>query len=116
MKNGLVDGNVSPEILNESAATAWVDGKNALGAVVGNFCMDLAIRKAKDVGVGWVVAKSEMFSNFNMIDLISLILDSNHYGIAGMYSVQAMKEGLIGMSFTNASPIVVANRSKEVIF
>lgn len=47
----------TPKILKESPATAWVDGNNAFGAVVGNFCMDLAIKKAKEVGVGWVVAK-----------------------------------------------------------
>lgn len=57
VKRGLVDGNAHPEILKESPATAWVDGKRGLGAIVGNFCMDLAIKKAKAVGVGWVVAK-----------------------------------------------------------
>lgn len=51
------DGITQPEILNETPATAWVDGKNGLGAVVGNFCMDLAIQKAKNVGVGVVAAK-----------------------------------------------------------
>ena len=29
------------------------------GAVVGKYCMELAIKKAKDVGIGWVVAKGE---------------------------------------------------------
>lgn len=43
--------------LQEQAGTAWVDGNNLLGPVVGNFCMDLAIKKAKEAGVGWVVAK-----------------------------------------------------------
>lgn len=52
------DGNASPKILNETPATAWVDGLNGLGAVVGNFCMDLAIQKAKNTGVGVVCAKS----------------------------------------------------------
>lgn len=51
------DGFVKPEVLNETPATAWVDGLNGLGAVVGNFCMDLAIEKAKNVGVGVVCAK-----------------------------------------------------------
>lgn len=46
-----------PSILNETSASTWVDGNNALGPIVGNFCMDLAIRKAKQCGVGWVVAK-----------------------------------------------------------
>ena len=53
------NGAAVPTVLNETPATAWVDGNNGLGAVVGNFCMDLAIKKAKEVGVGWVCAKSE---------------------------------------------------------
>lgn len=48
-----------PAVVKETAATALVDGKNLLGPVVGNFCMNLAIKKAKDVGIGWVVAHSE---------------------------------------------------------
>lgn len=53
-----------PVVLKESGATAWVDGCNALGATVGNFCMDIAIKKAKEFGVGWVSAKSEFVSIF----------------------------------------------------
>jgi len=73
-----------------------VDGGNLLGPVVGNFCMSLAIKKAKDAGIGWVVAKR-----------------TNHFGIAGHYSLQASKQGLIGMSFTNTSPFMVPTRAKK---
>ncbi|XP_052896284.1 uncharacterized oxidoreductase YjmC isoform X1 [Anopheles moucheti] len=89
-------GEAVPTVLNETPATAWVDGNNGLGAVVGNFCMDLAIRKAKEVGVGWVCAKR-----------------SNHYGIAGWYTLRAMDSGCIGMSMTNTSPLASPTRSKE---
>lgn len=34
-----------------------MDGRNLLGPVVGNFCMDLAVKKAKEAGVGMVNAK-----------------------------------------------------------
>lgn len=95
LKNS-TDGSVVPKILKETPATAWVDGCNGLGAVVGNFCMDLAIKKAKQIGVGWVCAKG-----------------SNHYGIAGWYSMRAMKEGLVGISMTNTSPLMAPTRSKE---
>ncbi|XP_037934190.1 uncharacterized oxidoreductase YjmC-like [Teleopsis dalmanni] len=90
------DGTAIPKILNETPSTAWVDGCNGLGAVVGNFCMDLAIRKAKAVGVGWVCAKG-----------------SNHYGMAGYYVMHAMDNGLVGISMTNTSPLMVPTRSKE---
>jgi len=48
-----------PTILNQTAATACVDGNNLLGPVVGKFCMNLAIQKAREAGVGWVVAKGQ---------------------------------------------------------
>nr|XP_023023118.1 uncharacterized protein LOC111511334 [Leptinotarsa decemlineata] len=41
-------------------------------------------------------------------------LDSNHFGIAGIYSLQAIERGFLGMSFTNTSPFMVPTRSKEV--
>lgn len=60
VKSKTCEGSAVPSVLKESSATAWVDGNNALGPVVGNFCMDVAIRKAKDCGVGWVVAKGKI--------------------------------------------------------
>ncbi|EDO45090.1 predicted protein [Nematostella vectensis] len=86
-----------PTVVKQTAATAFVDGNNLLGPVVGNFCMDLAINKAKDVGVSWVVCKG-----------------SNHYGIAGWYTLRALEEGLIGISVTNTSPLVVPTRGRGV--
>lgn len=38
----------------------------------------------------------------------------NHYGMAGYWGIQAEKEGLIGMAFTNTSPIMVPTRAKYV--
>jgi len=60
IENQTTDANAKPVVLKESPATAWVDGNNGLGPVVGNFCMQLAIEKAKSVGVGWVVAKRKL--------------------------------------------------------
>jgi len=52
--------------------------------------MDLAIRKARDTAVGVVAVRN-----------------SNHYGIAGYYSLMALEHDLIGVSMTNAGPLVV---------
>lgn len=87
-----------PVILKEFAGTAWVDGKNLLGPVVGNFCMDLAMKKAKEAGIGWVVAKG-----------------SNHYGIAGWYTLRALEHGLMGICMTNTSPLSAPTRSKKAV-
>lgn len=44
----------------------------------------------------------------------ALLLDhSNHFGIAGYYAMMAAKRGLIGLSFTNTSPLVVPTRARE---
>lgn len=96
IQSGICSKDGEPVIEKESVATALVDGQNLLGPVVGNFCMDLALKKAKEAGVGWIVARG-----------------SNHYGIAGYYSTQALKKDMIGMSFTNTSPLVVPTRGKE---
>ncbi|KAG5890481.1 hypothetical protein JTB14_013423 [Gonioctena quinquepunctata] len=38
---------------------------------------------------------------------------SNHFGIAAIYSVQAIERGLLGMSFTNTSPLMVPTGAKK---
>ena len=78
LKLGSVASDKEPVITQESPATALVDGNNLLGPVVGSFCMKLAIKKAKEVGIGLVCCNR-----------------SNHYGIAGFYSMQALEENLI---------------------
>ncbi|KAL5487347.1 hypothetical protein EMCRGX_G019936 [Ephydatia muelleri] len=98
VKSGQCDGKAKPEIVKQTVATAFVDGKNGIGFVVGNYCMELAIVKAKDAGIGWVTCTG-----------------SNHYGIAGQYAMQALDHGLLGMSFTNSSPLVVPTRAKQNI-
>jgi LDH2 family malate/lactate/ureidoglycolate dehydrogenase len=98
IETGITVSNLEPSIVKESTATAYVDGNNLLGPVVGNFCMDIALSKSKDAGIGFVVAKG-----------------SNHYGIAGFYSLQALKVGYLGMSFTNTSPLVLPTRGRQVM-
>lgn len=38
---------------------------------------------------------------------------SNHYGIAGWYTMRAQKQGMIGMSGTNTSPLMCPTRAME---
>lgn len=75
VRKGVCQGDGQPKILNERAATAWVDGANLLGPVVGNYCMNLAVEKARQAGVGWVSCKG-----------------SNHFGIAGWYTIHAANQ------------------------
>ncbi|KAL3288954.1 hypothetical protein HHI36_003398 [Cryptolaemus montrouzieri] len=96
IESKLCDATASPVILSESPSTAWVDGKNGLGPVVANFCMNLAIKKAKEIGFGVVSAKC-----------------SNNPSIMGYWSEYALKSDCIGMAFTNAAPMIVPTGAKE---
>ncbi|WP_375585422.1 Ldh family oxidoreductase [Cyclobacterium xiamenense] len=83
-------------IVHETPSTAVVDGDGGLGLVVAPFAMQVAIDKAKTAGTGWVSVKN-----------------SNHYGIAGVHAMEALKHDMIGISLTNASPLVSPTFSKE---
>ena len=60
--------------------------------------MKLAIRKAQEVGVGFVAVRN-----------------SNHYGIAGYYSMMALEQEMIGISMTNAAVLVVPTFGKDAL-
>ena len=83
--------NVQPNvrIVHESPSTAVVDGDNAIGMVAATKSMQIAIEKARNAGTGWVSTRN-----------------SNHYGIAGYYSMMALEHDMIGICMTNANPLV----------
>ncbi|HYS70825.1 MAG TPA: Ldh family oxidoreductase [Thermoplasmata archaeon] len=85
-------------VVQESDTTALIDGGKSLGQVVGVKGMDLAIRKAKARGTGFVTARN-----------------SNHYGIAGYYALRAVEHGCVGISMTNAAPLVVPTFGRDAI-
>src|SRR4051812_37073526 len=90
--------NAQPKIniIHETPSTATVDGDSGLGLVVAPKAMQIAIEKARNVGTGWVSVQN-----------------SNHFGIAGYHSMMALKEDMIGISMTNASPLVAPTFSIE---
>ena len=90
--------NATPEIriVHETATTATVDGDAGLGLVVAPFAMQVAMEKARVYGSGWVSVKN-----------------SNHFGIAGYHSLLATEEDMIGISMTNASPLVAPTYANE---
>lgn len=84
------------KIVHESPSTAVVDGDGGLGLVVAPQAMEIAINKATSCGTGWVAVKN-----------------SNHFGIAGYHSMMALQHDMIGISMTNASPLVAPTFSVE---
>ncbi len=90
--------NATPDIrlVHQTLSTATVDGDKGLGLVVAPMAMKIAIKKAKQVGSGWVSVKN-----------------SNHYGIAAAHAMLALEEDMIGISMTNASALVAPTFSIE---
>lgn len=87
------------EIIKETPTTAVVDGHDGMGQVIGYKAMKLAIKKAKEYGMGMVAVRN-----------------SCHYGIAGYYPTMATKEGCIGITGTNARPSVAPTFGVEGMF
>jgi LDH2 family malate/lactate/ureidoglycolate dehydrogenase len=83
--------NVDPEvrIVHETPSTAVVDGDNAVGMIAARKSMEIAIKKASTAGTGWVATRN-----------------SNHFGIAGYYSMMALENDMVGICLTNANPLV----------
>jgi len=89
----LASGRVNPtpevRVVRETLTTATVDGDNGLGLVVGPRANELAMDKALEAGSGWVAVRN-----------------TNHFGIAGYYVLQALERDLIGWAMTNSSALV----------
>lgn len=93
---GRINASPSIRIIHETPSTAVLDGDSGLGLVVAQEAMDIAIKKARDVGTGWVSVQN-----------------SNHFGIAGYYAMMALQHDMIGMAMTNASPLVAPTFSSD---
>lgn len=76
-------------IERDAPGVALINANNGMGHVAAKKAMEIAIEKAKKVGIGMVV-----------------VGHSNHFGIAGYYSLMAVEKGMIGMCGTNARPSI----------
>jgi len=89
IKTGNIDIYSEPKIIVDRGAVAIIDACNGLGQPVSMRAMELAIEKARDNGVSLV-----------------LVRNSNHFGIAGYYSLKAVEKGYIGVTMTNSVNLV----------
>jgi LDH2 family malate/lactate/ureidoglycolate dehydrogenase len=84
---GVVAARPNIRSIPAGAASALVDGGNALGPVVGARAMQAALDLAQDRGTGFVGVRG-----------------SNHFGPAGYYIEKAIAAGCIGLAISNAPP------------
>ncbi len=96
IKAGIQSPKTDMEIVKDGPTTAVIDGHNGMGQVIAKKSMALAIKKAKKMGLGMVAVRN-----------------STHYGIAGYYALMAIKEGMIGITGTNARPSIAPTFGTE---
>ncbi len=98
IQKGTMKVAAEPEVIFDTPVSAVVDGHDGMGQLNGHFAMNLAIEKAKKIGVGIVTVRN-----------------SNHYGIAGYYARMAAEAGMLGFSVTNSEAIVVPTYGKKAM-
>jgi LDH2 family malate/lactate/ureidoglycolate dehydrogenase len=86
---GRINPNPNVKIIRERKSVCTVDGDNGLGLVVGPKANEIAMDKAEQFGSGWVS-----------------VCNTNHYGIASYYSLEALKRDMLGWSMTNSTKLV----------
>lgn len=89
IKQGIQTPTTKIDVIKESPTTAVLDGNHGMGHVVAYRAMEMAIKKAKQYGMGAVSVRN-----------------STHYGIAGYYPAMAIKENMVGLAFSNARPSI----------
>ena len=93
---GRINSKPDIKIVHETFSTAVVDGGLAFGMIPARKSMEIAIEKANKCGTGWVATRN-----------------SNHFGIAGYYAMLALPHDMIGITTTNANPLVAPTFSKD---
>ncbi len=98
LKSGIIKLNPDVKTIKETPVSLVVDGGGGMGQPITYNVMKKCMEKAKT----------------SMMCFAS-IRNSNHYGIAGYYSLMALEEDLIGISLTNSAPLVVPTFAKDAV-
>ena len=89
IKKGTLLPVTNIEILKETPTTVVMDAHDGMGMVASYRMMEMLVEKAKKYGMAGGAIKN-----------------STHYGIAGYWTTMASKEGLVGITGTNARPSI----------
>ncbi|NQW22339.1 MAG: Ldh family oxidoreductase [SAR202 cluster bacterium] len=98
--SGYQDGSINPrpnwKVIRETPSTATVDSDRGLGTIITPKAMDIAIKKAKNVGVGMVT-----------------IGNARHLGMASYHAMLALEHDMIGVCMTSCPPQVLPTFGAE---
>ncbi|MRR32542.1 Ldh family oxidoreductase, partial [bacterium] len=98
LKKGLIDPKSPMTVLRETLTTVALDGGNGLGHPVSYKAMQMVIDKAKENSTAFATVRN-----------------SNHFGIAGYYAMMALPHNMIGVCYTNSSPLVAPTHGRKAM-
>jgi len=98
-RKGEINPNPSWKLERETAGTAVINADRGLGIILGRHAMNMAINKAKDVGVGIVTMNN-----------------AGHLGAVGHFSMIAAEQDMVGMCATAAGTGVLPTFGAEARF
>jgi len=99
LRSGVMRAVAGPRVVTDVGALAVIDGCDSMGQVLASRAADEAVRRAKTHGVGVVAVRN-----------------SNHFGTAMYFTLQAARKGCVALLSTNASPAMApwGGREKRV--
>ena len=95
-QQGLINPKPRWRILRESPAIASIDCDYGLGIIIAPKAMEIAIEKARNVGVGMVTMRN-----------------GRHLGMASYHAMLALKHDMIGMCMTSVRPQMIPTFGAE---
>lgn len=98
LRKGLIDPHAPLTVVRETGTTLALDGGHGLGQIVAHNAMARCIEKARQSSIA-----------------MTSVRNSNHYGIAGYYAMMALPQDMIGISFTNAQPLVAPTYGRKAM-
>ncbi|GGM00563.1 Ldh family oxidoreductase [Pseudomonas asuensis] len=99
LKAGSILPNAEARIVHETPLSLVLDAQGGMGTTVSQHAMDAVLAKAREHGAGFATVR-----------------DSNHFGIAAWYAMQALPHDLIGIAMTNTAALGVPTHGRQCMF
>ena len=98
LKTGLIKADPAIKLTANQGATFQIDADNGLGHPPSYQAMEKCLELAEKYGVG-----------------MGSVKNSNHFGIAGYYSMMALEKNMIGICLSNAQPAILPTYAKQKV-
>ncbi|MFW6055851.1 MAG: Ldh family oxidoreductase [Chloroflexota bacterium] len=89
VRNGIINPTPDIKVTIDTPAVAMIEADRAFGPIVTNMAADMAVEKARQVGIGWI-----------------LVRNHTHQGTMGQYAQRIAEQDMAGIVFVCSRPNV----------